>query len=930
MRLENIQAVLRPRLPDEAVDLGLAMTRRHWPAVMKGWLCFTLPLWLALGVALRNHPQWFFLIAWWLKPLYDRIPVFYLGRSLFGAPPSLKEQIRAWPRLMIQDAGRALLWGRLGPARALTLAATVLEGLPRRALRKRMEILKVWCGGAAGKLLGTAALLESAVALGFFMPGSEFLPGEWMEEFTGSFGDLTNLEIPAWLYWFTGGCWLAAVTLVEPFFAGAGFGLYLNTRAEMEGWDIELVFRRLKNRLEERAPKPEPPAVPPPSARVSALPLLLVPAVWLAAPLVPSARAQEVSGPDQVEYSRDDVAGVAGGGDEAERARAQIREVLAHPDFKNHTKIRKEWVPARSEKKEENKPGLEFSRGASVVGMLPEAVFWGGLFVLATWLAWLMWRHRGTFGFDGGHGVAPPEPPRVVMGLELNPEALPEDVPAAALSAWRAGERERALRLLYHGALTWLARRGGLPVRESDTEGDCLRHARNLPDAARRAYFETLTRVWTGAAYARIWPADREMERLCREWPFSWEERPSSADGASPLNTAAALAAGIFLCLSMSACKGRWEERTVETGYKGEARKNPWLAAGRFLSRENCVVEYRKTPGALPEPGNGVLCVHGPEVASAGTARRLLNWVRRGGHLIYFAAGGESYRNDWTGDPDGALVRDQPLLNELGVFPKENFVIFHVEGREEGHAETATKVMFLSGLELRAGFAGNPCLDVSKMEGFRADAEGEGFLLAGPPEKAALASLRLGFGRVTLLANAKPFRNRWIGEHDNALLLKRLVEMGGVDVPEVWFVQGGGPSFWAMLGAHGWRALVALGVLLALWLWRWMPRPGPAREPTGGRAHRRFARHLEETGMFFWRWRLTDSLLEPARRAVLQAARARGLPERGAEHTEALAARSGLPPERVEEALGGDPDAARDPRVFVRRVGDLQTLLKNI
>jgi hypothetical protein len=43
-------------------------------------------------------------------------------------------------------------------------------------------------------------------------------------------------------------CWLASV-LIGPFFVGAGFGLYLNRRTQMEAWDVEIALRRLRDRL---------------------------------------------------------------------------------------------------------------------------------------------------------------------------------------------------------------------------------------------------------------------------------------------------------------------------------------------------------------------------------------------------------------------------------------------------------------------------------------------------------------------------------------------------------------------------------------------------------------------------------------------------------------------------------------------------------
>jgi len=38
--------------------------------------------------------------------------------------------------------------------------------------------------------------------------------------------------------------YVGAVLFLEPFYVAAGFGMYLNRRAELEAWDIEQEFRR--------------------------------------------------------------------------------------------------------------------------------------------------------------------------------------------------------------------------------------------------------------------------------------------------------------------------------------------------------------------------------------------------------------------------------------------------------------------------------------------------------------------------------------------------------------------------------------------------------------------------------------------------------------------------------------------------------------
>ena len=40
------------------------------------------------------------------------------------------------------------------------------------------------------------------------------------------------------------------MAFIEPFYVGAGFGLYLNRRTQLEAWDLEIAFRRMRKRLE--------------------------------------------------------------------------------------------------------------------------------------------------------------------------------------------------------------------------------------------------------------------------------------------------------------------------------------------------------------------------------------------------------------------------------------------------------------------------------------------------------------------------------------------------------------------------------------------------------------------------------------------------------------------------------------------------------
>ena len=95
MELDRLQAELRSRGSHEAIDLGFAMVRRWSGPVWRAWAATVLPAWVLIVVCCWSVPWLAVLIIWWLKPLWDRVPLHVLSRSLFGATPTVREVLRA-------------------------------------------------------------------------------------------------------------------------------------------------------------------------------------------------------------------------------------------------------------------------------------------------------------------------------------------------------------------------------------------------------------------------------------------------------------------------------------------------------------------------------------------------------------------------------------------------------------------------------------------------------------------------------------------------------------------------------------------------------------------------------------------------------------------------------------------------------------------
>ncbi len=478
MRLDTVTAEIRPRSDWEAVDLGLAMVRRDfWRCISVWWLAVLVPTVLA-GWWLWDAPALWLVLFWWWKPAGSRLVLYELSRRLFGEKPTMREALREIPRAWWRRFWYRFGWARLSPWLPVTLAVEDLEGLRGKAYRQRCgqvtrrgEGVVMWMyllGDLAACWFGLALLM---LVMMFVPEGQD---GAWRTA-VESWDPGNPMAIPGLIMRTVVGCVMVAMSLTDVFVIGAGFGIYLNNRTWIEGWDVELAFKRLAKRLGKVA---------------------VVLAVW-GVLLMPGVGSAEPVGDDPAQV---------------------IREVKAHPDFKVHTVTEK--VPVAKPKKPWKLPdwlkfsGLEWL--GTVVVVCAAGLLLGGI-------VWLVWANRHALvlrGRGGGEARLAPAA-RVVMGMEVSPETLPEDVPAAVWELWRSGRRHEALGLLYRGAISRVIEVGRVGIQESDTEGDCVRRVEQAGEVAHPGYFRGLTGVWTALAYAGRSPADAEVEELCRRWPFS-------------------------------------------------------------------------------------------------------------------------------------------------------------------------------------------------------------------------------------------------------------------------------------------------------------------------------------------------------------------------------------------------------------------------
>jgi hypothetical protein len=141
---------------------------------------------------------------------------------------------------------------------------------------------------------------------------------------------------------------------------------------------------------------------------------------------------------------------------------------------------------------------------AGMVGSLSHILLWLLLLVLLLWV----WSQRKRFlPLRAPAANAPPAALFDVREL-LRPEALPEDITAAASTLWQAGRQRDALALLYRAALHRLGHEFAFTVPASGTEQECRRLVDRQVGGTRAAAFARLVACWTRCAWAHQLPPD--------------------------------------------------------------------------------------------------------------------------------------------------------------------------------------------------------------------------------------------------------------------------------------------------------------------------------------------------------------------------------------------------------------------------------------
>ena len=369
--------------------------------------------------------------------------------------------------------------------------------------------------------------------------------------------------------------------------------------------------------------------------------------------------------------------------------------------------------------------------------------------------------------------------------------------------------------------------------------------------------------------------------------------------------------AGLLL---LSSCKDGYEKVEIETGYKGVARRDPFLAAQRMLEQMGLEAESKPVLGVLPD-WQDTLIINTQGVTEV-MADELMEWANEGGHLICLLSHADGYYS-WQHSlelyEDSAFA-DDPILRRLGL---------EMQPLDEG-VEFETAIFNLDDeREL--------VIEISSSVGIVADATwgyyDPVYREANQAFQSRFYSRAEGEGRVSVLVNARPWRNRYIGELDNATFLWEVVDLHGYG--KVWFVYGADLSFWGLLWDHAWMALISLVGLVLVWLWHAWPRTGPVysfKPPSKG-----VMDHIEMSGRFLWKHGCQEELLQPLRQHVANHFHRLYLTElnpNNPEHIARLAEHTGLSQDTLLTTLTAR--VGKDVNAMTAIVQQLQTMIQRL
>ena len=504
----NPIAVFRRRSGWEAADMGVLLWRKNWfPMVLFIGIplavLFCLYLFITRAEIIRQATQeWsdlrlnqiivFFI--WWIKPFLDRFCLHVVSVRFFEPEAPMRRLFKGLGRTIRTGLLGDLLWRRFSPARSARMPLLVLERLKGKNYKRRKNLLAR--NGLAFGLPLTVICLCMASALNggeliFFNNIFNMINGEARNLFT-FIGEESVLVFV--LYFFN-------LFLLEMLFVSMGFSLYINSRVETEGWDIELLF---KNCVEKKRK---------PHAAFS-VPLVALFFFFAAIP----AWTEDESLDPSLETKMETKTQLLSPSEISEKDAETLERILDSPDFGSAKPSRRiRFKPSKGEGQIDTPRYSSFLENISA--HLLRIVLIASLLAALGIIVMYAYRHRSRFF------------PNLHRGKSTIKSASPDDCLPLLLEAeelHRKGRIREGWALCFRAFISVFAKLWFFPYQAEATEYDALEFVRKNASDKGLAGFEVFINRWIALAYGGREPGSGYFEEAIASCRLLLEKEEAS------------------------------------------------------------------------------------------------------------------------------------------------------------------------------------------------------------------------------------------------------------------------------------------------------------------------------------------------------------------------------------------------------------------
>ena len=454
-----IPLYLRRRGVWEAVDSGILIWRSNFFYFIPFFILPFVTIAFGLRFLPANYTYLSYLVLWWLKPFFDRLLLHVVSRRFFGNKLNYNLRQTLWPGLFGD-----LLWRRFNLMRAGELPIRVLEGGDSKQFRQRKTAL----GSRGLNFCPAISLLCFAMELILLFGELVFVSMILQIFFPSVFSNLWVNFLLTENFIFIFFC--INFILVESLYLCMGFGLYINSRSEFEGWDLQLLFKKLSNV----------------SSKQSKIAVLLCCIFLTGFFLLPPNKAFAA---ERIDYFPENFPGIN------TESLAVLEEVLASRDFgaeRDGWGIRLRRTPGATDI-----PDIDFfpimERTRQIFGVILRLIVILVSIGFLSFVFYWVWKNKQSF-------FKPATVQKNIFQKTFLTAENPESFFARAEIFFQQGKIREAWAVCFEGCLGAFAWNGDISFPAGATEYDCLNLVRQAKPGASET-FEALVKNWVLFAY---------------------------------------------------------------------------------------------------------------------------------------------------------------------------------------------------------------------------------------------------------------------------------------------------------------------------------------------------------------------------------------------------------------------------------------------